>query len=224
MNSECIAAVIPAFNEERKIGGIVTDVSPHVDLVVVVDDGSNDNTGEIARDSGAVVVTHDTNKGYDQSIDDGFTVADERGASIVFTFDADGQHFADDIPRILEPIRSGTADIVVGIRPSKARLSESLFALYTGARIGVVDPLCGFKAYRIDVYHDAGCFDSYSTTGTQLMLHGKKHGYDIDQVSIQLAEREDESRFGQRIEANWKIVQSIARLLWFDITTKSSPN
>jgi hypothetical protein len=142
----------------------------------------------------------------------------------VFTFDADGQHFADDIPRILEPIRSGSADIVLGVRPAKARFSEHLFALYTSARRGVVDPLCAFKTYRMDVYHDAGCFDSYSTTGTQLMLYGKKHGYDIDQVSIQLAEREDEPRFGRRLEANWKIVQSIGRLILFDLTTRSSPN
>jgi glycosyltransferase involved in cell wall biosynthesis len=222
MSKGHIAAVIPALNEAEKIGDVVQGVAEHVEYVVVVNDGSTDETGEIARAAGAVVVTHEKNRGYDQSINDGFVKADALGATIVFTFDADGQHFAADIPAMLAPIRAGTADVVVGIRPSKARPSEHLFALYTRLRIGVIDPLCGFKAYRIAVYRDAGCFDSHSTTGTELMLQGKKRGYDVEQVNVRVAEREDESRFGDRLEANWKILQSLRRLAWFDLTTKPS--
>jgi glycosyltransferase involved in cell wall biosynthesis len=224
VHDEHVAAVIPALNEAEKIGGIVTDLNNHADIVIVVDDGSTDDTGRIARSSGATVVTHETDQGYDQSINDGFIQADKQGASVVFTFDADGQHFVKDVPRILAPIQSKTADIVVGQRPSKARLSEYLFGLYTSSRIGVIDPLCGFKAYRIEVFHDIGCFDSYSTTGTQLMLGGGKHGYTLQQVPIQLAEREDESRFGSRLEANWKIIQSLGRLIWYDFITAVSSN
>jgi len=222
ISEECIVAVIPALNEDEKIESIVTEVADHTDYVVVVDDGSTDKTGQRAREAGAVVVTHEENKGYDQSIDDGFVKAEALGATVVFTFDADGQHFAADIPRVLAPIRAGTADVVVGIRPTKARISEYLFGLYSSTRIGVADPLCGFKAYRIEVYRDAGCFDSHSTIGTQLMLQADKHGYDIEQTGIQLAEREDEPRFGRRLEANWKIFQAIGRLAWFDLTTTAS--
>ena len=219
MSCECIIAVIPALNEDEKIGRIVTDVSKHADYVIVVDDGSTDQTGQRAREAGAVVVKHGENKGYDRSIDDGFGKAETLGATVVFTFDADGQHFAADIPKVLAPIQSGSADVVVGARPTKARISEYLFGMYTTIRINVGDPLCGFKAYHIDVYRDAGYFDSYSTIGTQLMLYAAKNGYDIKQVYIQHAEREDESRFGQSLGANLKIIQGIGRLAWFDLTT-----
>lgn len=222
MSEECIVAVIPALNEDEKIGSIVADVADHVNHVVVVDDGSTDETGQRAREAGAVVITHAENKGYDRSIDDGFVKAETLGATVVFTFDADGQHFAADIPTVLAPIRAGNADVVVGIRPTKARISEYLFGLYTSTRIGVFDPLCGFKAYRIEVYRDAGCFDSHSTIGTQLMLQADKYGYDIEQVRIHLAEREDEPRFGRRLEANWKIIRAIGRLAWFDLMTTIS--
>lgn len=221
-SEQSIIAVIPALNEDEKIGSIVADVADHTDQVVVIDDGSTDETGQRAREAGAVVVTHQENKGYDQSIDDGFVRAETLGATVVFTFDADGQHFATDIPNILAPIRVGNADVVVGTRPTKARISEYLFGLYTNTRIGVVDPLCGFKAYRIGVYRDAGCFDSHSTIGTQLMLQAYKRGYNIEQVSIQLAKREDKSRFGRRFEANWKISRAIGRLAWFDLITTAS--
>jgi glycosyltransferase involved in cell wall biosynthesis len=222
MSEECIVAVIPALNEDETIRSVLTGVTTHADHVVVVDDGSTDETGRIARQAGAVVVTHDENRGYDRSIDDGFAKADDLGATVVFTFDADGQHSAADIPTVLAPIQEGRADVVAGIRPSRPRLSEYLLALYTYPRIGVIDPLCGFKAYRIDVYREAGCFDIHSTTGTELMFRAKKRGYNISQVEIQLSAREDESRFGQRLKANWKIVRSIGRLAWFDLTTRPS--
>jgi glycosyltransferase involved in cell wall biosynthesis len=224
MAEECIVAVIPALNEEEKIGSIVAAVADHTDHVVVVNDGSTDKTGQRAREASAVVVTHEENRGYDRSIDDGFIKADTLGATVVFTFDADGQHSAADIPNVLAPIRARKADVVVGIRPTKARISEYVFGQYTSIRLGVVDPLCGFKAYRIEVYRDAGCFDSHSTIGTQLMLQANKYGYDIAQTGIQLAEREDEPRFGRQLEANWKIFRAIGRLAWFDLTTTVSTN
>jgi len=222
MSEECIVALIPALNEKETIRDVVTDVATYVDGVVVVDDGSTDKTGQIARQEGAVVVKHDENRGYDESIEDGFTKAARIGATVVFTFDADGQHSAADIPAVLAPICEGDSDVVVGIRPSRARFSEYLFSLYAYPRIGVIDPLCGFKAYRMDVYQQVGCFDTHSTTGTELMFRAKKQGYNISQVDIRISARTDEARFGRRLESNLKIIRSIGRLAWFDLTTRSS--
>jgi glycosyltransferase involved in cell wall biosynthesis len=222
MNDEYIIAVIPALNEEGTISDVVANVLTHVDKVVVVDDGSADETASRAREAGAVVHRHETTRGYDQSIDDGFALAAKRGATVVFTFDADGQHHSEDIPKMIEPILSGEADVVVGQRPIKARISEKMFAAYTRRRLGVADPLCGFKVYRTEVYRDIGHFDTRSTIGTQLMVEAKKRRYNIQQRPVHLDEREDESRFGQQLEADWKILAAMMRLIWFDLTTTPS--
>lgn len=223
MSQDRVVAVIPAWNEERTIGSVVSGVANYVDDIVVVDDGSTDATAEHARKAGALVYKHKTNMGYDRSIDDGFSMAADHGADIIFTFDADGQHHAEDIPKLVEPIVSGDVDVVVGHRPNKARISEWLFSVYTRSRLGVADPLCGFKAYRTEIYQNVGYFDTHSTIGTQLMLEAKKHGYTVDQRDIQLDTRDDESRFGQRLEANRKILQALLQLIRYDLTTRVSP-
>lgn len=219
MSDEFITAVIPALNEAGTIHEVVTGVLTHVDEVIVVDDGSSDETATCAREAGAIIHRHRHNKGYDRSIEAGFELAAKRGATVVFTFDADGQHHPRDIPKMAEPILDGDADVVVGQRPTKARISEKAFATYTRLRLGVADPLCGFKMYRIEVYEDIGYFDTHSTIGTQLMLEAKKRGYNLQQRQINLNQREDESRFGQQVEANLKLLSAMMRLIWFDLMT-----
>lgn len=224
MNDGDIAAVIPALNEEATIGEVVEEVRRYVDNVVVVNDGSSDQTASIAREAGATVITHNKNLGYDRSIEHGFEDAIKNGATVVITFDADGQHIADDIPSILEPIQAGTADVVVGRRPTRSRVSEQFFALYASYRLGISDPLCGFKAYTAEVYRDIGHFDEHKTIGTQLTFEARKMGYAIEEVNVSIADRVDDPRFGQQLEANMKILAGLCRLIIFDLTTTHSPN
>lgn len=224
MDNKEVAIVIPALNEEATIGEVVEDAIRYVDKVVVVDDGSTDQTGSIAGEAGATVLRHNETTGYDQSIEDGFGYAIGNGAAIVITFDADGQHIADDIPSILRPIKEGTADVVVGRRPTRSRVSEQFFALYASYRLGISDPLCGFKAYRAEVYRDIGHFDEHKTIGTQLTFEAQKIGYDIEEVDISISDRADTSRFGTQLKANMKILTGLGRLIIFDLTTRPSPN
>lgn len=222
MRGERVVVVIPALDEERTIGDVVAGVRPFVDEVLVIDDGSTDETSRRARAAGATVYRHPTNQGYDRSIETGFRLAADRDASVVVTFDADGQHLADDLPAVLDPILYGGADVVVGQRPRRARAAERLFARYMRSRFGIHDPLCGLKAYRIEVYLDVGYFDEHSSIGTRLTVEAITRGYDVDQVSIRLAGRGDQPRFGQRLEANWKILRAMARILWLDWRTTVS--
>lgn len=217
MTDERVIAVIPALDEGATIEDIVTDLTSYVDEVIVVDDGSTDQTATIAREAGAIVLKHDRNRGYDRSIEDGFERAIADGATVVVTFDADGQHVATDIPAVMAPIRSGSADIVVGRRPERSRLIEHLFGWYGSVRIGVSDILCGFKAYAAPVYQDIGHFDEHATIGTQLLFEAKKQGYVIEEVDISLEERLDESRFGQQLYANVQLTAALCRLAWFDL-------
>jgi len=210
-----VTVVIPALNEEETIGRVLIGVKKHVDEIILVDDASNDRTGEVAQQEGAVILRHEQNCGYDKSIDDGFALAKERGAQIVMTFDADGQHNSDDIPMILEPILKGDADVVVGKRPFRARITEHLFAFVARRKADIEDPLCGLKAYRIEVYNDIGFFDNISSIGTQLMFNAKRKGYRICQRAISLERRTDVPRFGRSLKANWKIFKAIMKITFF---------
>lgn len=210
-----IIAVIPAFNEEKTIMGVLEGIKEYVDNIIVVDDGSTDLTSSIARMGGAIVLGHERNQGYDKSLDDGFKKAADLKADIIFTFDADNQHDPQDIPKLINPIQNNKTDISVGIRPKYARFSENIFAIISKQKIDVNDPLCGFKAYNIKVYEDIGYFDNISSIGTQLMFEAAKRGYRINTVNITLNDRSDESRFGRRINGNWRILKAIFKLYYY---------
>jgi polyprenyl-phospho-N-acetylgalactosaminyl synthase len=109
--------VIPAYNEAAVIGEVVADVRSVFDHVVCVDDGSRDGTGEIARRAGAHLVRHPINLGQGAAIQTGVEYARSRpGAEVFATFDADGQHRVKDVAAMVERLRAGDADIVIGTR------------------------------------------------------------------------------------------------------------
>ena len=101
-----IIAAIPAYNEEKTIAKVVVRAMEHVDEVVVIDDGSTDDTAIIAEHLGARVVRHDGNLGYGAAIRSCFSVARDLNSDALVILDADGQHSADDIPKLLTPIQA----------------------------------------------------------------------------------------------------------------------
>ncbi len=207
MDKYRIGIVIPALNESATIAGVVEAVAKY-GVSIVVDDGSTDNTAEMAEQFGAVVVVHEKNRGYDVALNSGFKKAAELEAKIIITVDADGQHDPSLIQKFIDAIDAG-ADIVVGIRSRRQRVAEHLFAWYAGLRFGVNDPLCGMKAYRADVYEALGHFDSYGSIGTELTIFAAKNGYQIEQIAFDVRERNGESRFGQMLSANYKIIRAM---------------
>ena len=215
MAEEKVIAVIPALNEEETILKVIRGVKKYVDEIILVDDASADKTAIIAQREGAIVLSHKKNQGYDKSIDDGFALAAKRGATIILTFDGDGQHNPEDVPKIVEPILDGMADVVVGKRPHYARITEYLFAFVAKIKVNIDDPLCGLKAYHIRVYTDIGYFDKITAIGTQLMFNAKRKGYSVIQKKITLNERGDVPRFGRRVKANLRIFKAIIKtLVW----------
>lgn len=207
-----VGIVIPAFNESLTITSIVEGAGKY-GLPIVVDDGSSDNTASLALGSGAVVVVHEVNRGYDISLNSGFIKAAELGLKIIITLDADGQHDPFLIQQFIDAIESG-ADIVVGIRSRRQRFAEHLFAWYTCLRFGVNDPLCGMKAYKLSVYKALGHFDSYGSIGTELTIFAAKKNYHVRQIAFNVRERNGESRFGQIFSANCKIIRAMLLSTW----------
>ncbi|MDD5110196.1 MAG: glycosyltransferase family 2 protein [Patescibacteria group bacterium] len=111
-----VVAVVPAYNESQVIGAAIGGLRPFVNDVVVVDDGSADRTGECARQAGAVVLRHFINRGQGAAIFTGIRYALELGADYIVTFDADGQHRAEEVSKLIEPLLLGRFDVALGSR------------------------------------------------------------------------------------------------------------
>lgn len=114
-------ACIPAFNEEDIIGKIIKETLKHVDKTIVCDDGSEDNTAQEASKSGAVVLIHKKNQGKGAALKSLFEKAKEMQADIIITIDGDGQFLPEEIPKLIQPIQDGTADVVIGNRFSNTK-------------------------------------------------------------------------------------------------------
>jgi glycosyltransferase involved in cell wall biosynthesis len=160
---------MPALNEEKTIasviGGIPKDI-PGADSVevVVVDDGSTDRTGEIARSAGAHVVRHERPRGVGLAFRSGLERSSELGADIIVTIDSDGQFDPRDIPKLVEPIANGEADFVTASRfadpalapemPAAKRWGNDMIARWLSAAVGrrFYDVSCGFRAYSRNAY------------------------------------------------------------------------
>lgn len=109
--------VIPAFNEASRIAAVVGRLRQHgYARVVVVDDASRDETAALAEGAGATVVRHTRNRGQGAALRTGISEALRRGADVIVTFDADGQHDAKEIPALIAPIERGEAAVTLGSR------------------------------------------------------------------------------------------------------------
>lgn len=149
-------AVIPAYNESTVIGDVVSLCREHVDVVLVVDDCSSDQTGVVAERAGAQMLRHPLQRGAGRATATGLMAALQLGAEYVVTLDADGQHLPSEIPQVLKPVKEGEADLVVGCRhlerqgmPLIRRAGNSFANLWTWLMLGasVSDTQSGFRAY-----------------------------------------------------------------------------
>lgn len=212
-----VAIVIPAFNEATTITGVVTAVQEY-GTPVVVDDCSGDDTGALAREAGAEVVRHSVNRGYDGALQSGFERAAELEMDIAVTFDADGQHTGATLRGVLAPLLEREAELVLGVRPKPARISEALYDTYARWRFGAGDILCGLKGYRMDLYHAHGRFDGVRSIGTELALASLKRGVPFVQVSVPIQPRKaGRTRFGSWLKGNWRIFRAMGVALWSDL-------
>lgn len=150
-----VAAVIPAFNEEKYIGTVVLKARQYVDETIVVDDGSSDQTAKVARLAGATVIQHQQNKGYGASIQSLLAEAKKRDIGIAVLLDGDSQHNPDDIPRLIRPISEGF-DLVIGSRalqskniPGYRRVGQKVIGGFSRVLSGenLSDSESGFRAF-----------------------------------------------------------------------------
>ena len=151
--------VVPAFNEAGVIGGVVTDLRSTFPHVVCVDDGSDDDTGDIALRAGAHLVRHPVNLGQGAAIQTGVEYArSQPGAQVFATFDADGQHRVEDLVTMIDRLGRGDVDVVIGTRfgPGVSRppflkrivLQTAVRLSPRGRRLGLTDTNNGLRVFN----------------------------------------------------------------------------
>jgi glycosyltransferase involved in cell wall biosynthesis len=199
-----IAAGIPAFNEEKNIGLLVVELLKIVDYVIVCNDGSNDNTGIIAKKMGAVVVNHERNLGYGAGIKSLFLKARELGVDVLVTLDADGQHRFEDVDTVLGPIMNHETDIVIGSRflnqnqqqiPSYRKAGIKIITKLANTTLDktITDSQSGFRAYNSKVLSEIVPLEHGMGVSNEILIKANKKGFKISEVPIVVSYEGDTS-------------------------------
>jgi glycosyltransferase involved in cell wall biosynthesis len=197
-----LAVVIPAYNEEPAIAGVVAEIPREAaglqTEVVVVVDGSADQTAARAAAAGALVCDVPVNRGQGAALKLGYWLARARGSQVIATIDADGQYEPDELGRVVEPILTGRADFVSGSRRLGTELTTdpvrhlgvlvfgALFSLVVGTRI--TDPACGVRAMRPDVTATV-VLEQPQYQASELMISAALHGFRLAEVPTTMRDR-----------------------------------
>lgn len=199
-----IVAGIPAYNEEKYIAKVVLKAMRHVDEVIVVDDGSADMTAEIASRLGATVVRHPENRGYGAALATIFNEARKRKADILVILDADDQHNPDEIPKLVEPILKGEADIVIGSRflgkteqPLWRRIGVKIITWLTKKAHHlpdtVTDAQSGYRAYSSRAIQLIQPQDTDMGASIDILAQAARHKLRIKEVPVTIRYHQEAS-------------------------------
>ena len=184
---------IPAYNEERTIAKVVVRAQMHADKVLVVDDGSVDDTALISKSLGAFVIRHEKNLGKGSGLRDCFEWAKRIGADVLVTLDADGQHDPSKIPLLVDALEVNNADIVVGSRT--ARPVDMSRHRWIGARIldfatqvkvddRTIDVQSGFRAYSRRAIENLVVAELGMGVDSEIMMKAQSMGMRIIEIPV----------------------------------------
>jgi glycosyltransferase involved in cell wall biosynthesis len=197
-----ILVIVPAYNEEASLPGVVRDLRERVPAadVLVVNDGSRDATVQVARKLGVMVLDLPFNLGIGGAVQAGFLYAERNAYDIAVQFDGDGQHLAGEINKLLEPLMAKQADLVVGSRfltiggykaPVFRKMGIGIFSFVLSRILGmtVTDSTSGFRAAnrRVIEFFAHTYPDDYPEVEALVLLH--KAGLRMAEVPITMRER-----------------------------------
>jgi len=210
--------VIPAYNEELTIKKIINEVRPLVDRLVVVDDGSIDNTYNLAAAEDVSLLKHIINRGQGAALRTGTQYCLSRGADIIVHFDADDQFLSSDIKRIVEPIKQGTAQVVFGSRfldnePKSGMpflkkyfimpLARAVNKLFFG--IDLTDPQSGFRAMSKSAAKKISWKQDGMAHCSEIMFEVKRHNFKVKEIPIRVIYH----NFGQSFSGGLRILKEL---------------
>jgi len=195
--------IIPGYMEVGRIGRVVEGIRKYCNNVVVIDDGSSDNTSVEAKNAGAVVIKHEANQGKGASLYDGFKYAREHGFDFVITMDADGQHDPEDIPVFTRVYSGADTQVLIGNRMSNPacmpliRRWTNLFMSWLLCRkMGqlIPDTQCGYRLYRCDVLKGISILSRHFEAESEILLRLSDKGIRIGSIPIKVVYRDEKSK------------------------------
>ena len=209
-------AVVPAYNEEKTIGSVARSLFNQVDKIVVVDDGSTDQTAEIARVAGAIVLRHKLNRGQGAALQTGHDFAVQLGADYVLDFDADGQFSVEDIAPAFAALKKSAADILFGSRfldnRTKMPCLKKYFILplarffnHFFAGVKLTDAHNGFRILNNQALRKISITQDRMAHNTEIPAQVKKHDLKYLEFPVQVVYRE----YGQGMGGGVKIVKDL---------------
>ncbi|MBD3367882.1 MAG: glycosyltransferase [Candidatus Eisenbacteria bacterium] len=213
--------VVPAKNLETRIGDVVQRVranAPGVD-VLVIDDGSDDDTAEAASEAGARVVRHEINRGKGEAIKTGIAAADEGGYDAMLTMDGDGQHDPVAVPDFLKAMASGRWDIVVGSRMSNTgsmpplrvwtnRTTSRIVSLLAGQTIP--DSQSGYRIHRTVLLRDMPLVSSRYDLESEILIRAGRRGHSIGWIPIESIYEDSESHINPFVDT-FRFIRLVVR-------------
>jgi glycosyltransferase involved in cell wall biosynthesis len=197
------AAVIPCLNEAATISEVVLAVRRHISAVLVIDDGSQDNTGVLAKKAGAEVLRHDTPRGKGIALQTGWQRARERGFNWALAMDGDGQHSAEDIPAFLDAAERTGAELVVGnrmdnpngmpwLRRNVNRWMSKRISKLAGLRLP--DSQCGFRLMNLKTWSKLPVTAARFEIESDVLLEFAAHKRSIQFVPIRVIYQAEQSK------------------------------
>jgi glycosyltransferase involved in cell wall biosynthesis len=213
--------VIAAYNEGERIGNTLRELhASGYHNVVVVDDGSRDDTGQHALAAGAWTLRHAINLGQGAALQTGIRFALLRGAGFIVTFDADGQHRADEISRLLQPVQSGEADVALGSRflgkaeniPWTRKLILKGGVLFTRivSRVKVTDAHNGFRALSRGAAEKIRLRQNRMAHASEILDEIREHGLRYVEVPVTIRYTEETLAKGQ---SSWNALRIVGQFL-----------
>lgn len=189
-----VCVLIPSYNEFKTIGPLVEKIKAKNLDIVVIDDGSTDNTAEIARKSGAYVLRHQQNKGKGASLKAGFRYVLNRGYDAAITMDADAQHSPEDIFKFIETAQVFDIDMVVGNRMLSSKnmppirwLTNNIMSLTISLICwrNIRDSQCGFRLIKTKVLQELNPISSNYEIESETIIEARHKGFKIKFIPVQ---------------------------------------
>jgi len=219
---ETVLAIIPAYGEAKFIGDVVNRVLQHVGAVLVIDDGSPDDTASVAEAAGAVVIRHSTNRGKGAAIKSGLGHATAAGPPFFLFLDGDGQHDPDDIPAFFDAMNETGADLIVGNRmtdlgamPVVRRLTNKFMSWQIGAicKVALPDSQCGFRLARRELLPVLNAPSDRFEFETESLILAARHGFRIRCVPIRTIYANQKSKI-RPLQDTIRYARLIIKYVW----------